>query len=40
MFRFSSIVVGVPVWESHYFGLIGFHDDVLAGPHQAFHAGD
>lgn len=32
-FRLLSIVVGVPIWETGYLGLIGLHDDVLAGPH-------
>ena len=38
-FRFFPIVVGVPIGETGYLGLIGLHDDVLAGPLQAFHTG-
>ena len=39
-FRLFPIVVGVPIGEAGYLGLIGLHDDLFAGPLQAFHTGN
>jgi hypothetical protein len=40
VFSILPCVVRVLIWETRYFGLIEFLDDVLASPHEAFCARD